>query len=146
MRAEPSARGSVSTARRPLGGGAEAPRSHGHSLLVGEPLPPQASKESIAPPPGGRMPAVAPSRARGRIKMANRSVDRMKGGAPGRSGKGRDAHGLSERGRDDEAREEGLGKYVYCIVETDDRLDLGPLGISGNNPVYTVHHGKLAAV
>lgn len=43
--------------------------------------------------------------------------------------------------------EEGLGKYVYCIVETDDRLELGPLGIGdGDNAVYTVHYGDLAAV
>lgn len=43
--------------------------------------------------------------------------------------------------------EEGIGKYVYCIVETDKRMDLGPLGIGeGENVVYTVHHGDLAAV
>jgi hypothetical protein len=54
---------------------------------------------------------------------------------------------LEERvSREEESREEGLGKYVYCIVETEQRLDLGPLGIGSNNPVYTVHHGKLAAV
>ena len=41
----------------------------------------------------------------------------------------------------------GQGKYVYCIVETRARLDLGPLGIGeGDNPVYTVHYGELAAV
>jgi hypothetical protein len=42
---------------------------------------------------------------------------------------------------------DGMGKYVYCIVETRSRLDLGPLGIGeGDNPVYTVHYGELAAV
>jgi hypothetical protein len=51
-------------------------------------------------------------------------------------------------GESNDARpEEGLGRYVYCIVETDSRLDLGPLGIGGDrNDVYTVHHGELAAV
>lgn len=46
-----------------------------------------------------------------------------------------------------EPQPDGLGKYVYCIVETDERLELGPLGIGeGEHPVYTVHHGDLAAV
>ena len=40
-----------------------------------------------------------------------------------------------------------LGKYVYCIVETKDGLDLGPIGIGdGDHRVYTVHCGDLAAV
>ncbi|HUF76416.1 MAG TPA: GvpL/GvpF family gas vesicle protein [Longimicrobiales bacterium] len=42
---------------------------------------------------------------------------------------------------------DAVGKYVYCIVETRSRLDLGPLGIGeGENPVYSVHYGDLAAV
>lgn len=41
----------------------------------------------------------------------------------------------------------GLGKYVYCIIETDEPLELGPLGIGpGRNRVYTVHGSGLAAV
>jgi hypothetical protein len=53
----------------------------------------------------------------------------------------------SHANREEEGRDEGVGKYVYCIVETNERLDLGPLGIGGGgNPVYTVHHGALAAV
>lgn len=41
----------------------------------------------------------------------------------------------------------GPARYVYCIVETEERLDLGPLGIgTEGRPVYTVHHGSLAAV
>lgn len=41
----------------------------------------------------------------------------------------------------------GLGKYVYCIVETREQLDLGPLGIGeGDNRAYTIHYGELAAV
>lgn len=48
-------------------------------------------------------------------------------------------------GRSDSGQD--LGKYIYCIVETHEALDLGPLGIGeGENPVYTVHHGDLAAV
>lgn len=39
------------------------------------------------------------------------------------------------------------GRYVYCIVQTDERLQLGPLGIGeGENEVYSVHHGDLAAI
>ncbi len=39
------------------------------------------------------------------------------------------------------------GRYLYCIVETDERLDLGPMGIGEEeSPVYTVHHGGMAAV
>lgn len=39
------------------------------------------------------------------------------------------------------------GRYVYCIVQTGERLQLGPLGIGGGeNEVYSVHHGDLAAI
>ena len=49
--------------------------------------------------------------------------------------------------RTDRQPSEEFGKYVYCIVETEERLDLGPLGIGeGENPVYTIHFGDLAAV
>lgn len=49
--------------------------------------------------------------------------------------------------RQDDDSEETVGKYVYCIVETAEQLDLGPLGIGeGDNRVYTLHHGDLAAV
>jgi len=36
------------------------------------------------------------------------------------------------------------GKYVYCIAETTEALDLGPIGIGG--PAYTLHYRGLAAV
>ena len=39
------------------------------------------------------------------------------------------------------------GRYLYCIVETDEELALGPLGIGEEeSPVYTIHHGGIAAV
>lgn len=39
------------------------------------------------------------------------------------------------------------GKYVYCVVETSEDVDLGPIGIGeGDNSVYAVHHGSLAAI
>src|SRR5207253_2571136 len=39
------------------------------------------------------------------------------------------------------------GKYVYCIIELDEPRDFGVTGIGGRgDPVYTVHHGGLAAV
>jgi hypothetical protein len=39
------------------------------------------------------------------------------------------------------------GKYVYCIIETQDHRSFGPVGIGGRgDEVYTVHHDGLAAV
>lgn len=41
----------------------------------------------------------------------------------------------------------GRGRYVYCVVETEEPFELGPLGIgSEENVVYTVHEAGLAAV
>src|SRR5438477_13190158 len=39
------------------------------------------------------------------------------------------------------------GKYIYCIIETDEARSFGPMGIGGRgDEVYTVHHDGLAAV
>ena len=39
------------------------------------------------------------------------------------------------------------GKYVYCIIETNEPRSFGPMGIGGRgDDVYTVHHKGLAAV
>jgi hypothetical protein len=39
------------------------------------------------------------------------------------------------------------GKYVYCIIKSDDDREFGPIGIGGeSNTVYTVHYKDLAAV
>jgi hypothetical protein len=39
------------------------------------------------------------------------------------------------------------GKYVYCIIESNDPLRFGTIGIGGNpSDVYTVHYKTLAAV
>src|ERR671939_494321 len=39
------------------------------------------------------------------------------------------------------------GKYVYCIIETDEPRSFGPMGIGGRgDDVYTVRHRGLAAV
>jgi hypothetical protein len=39
------------------------------------------------------------------------------------------------------------GKYVYCIIKSDDDREFGPIGIGGeSNVVYTVHFKDLAAV
>jgi len=38
------------------------------------------------------------------------------------------------------------GKYVYCIIRSADERDFGPIGIGGEQSVYTVHHKDLAAV
>ncbi len=48
---------------------------------------------------------------------------------------------------DDLASTEEEGKYVYCIIKTEDDHDFGSIGIGGEaNRVYTVHHKDLAAV
>ena len=68
------------------------------------------------------------------------------------AGRGRDAPAGAREGTKptlsaEDSVSESLGKYVYCIVETKEELDLGPIGIGeGDNPVYTVHFGDLAAV
>src|SRR5947207_14358719 len=39
------------------------------------------------------------------------------------------------------------GKYVYCIIETDEARSFGPMGIGGRgDDVYTVHYNGLAGV
>ena len=39
------------------------------------------------------------------------------------------------------------GKYVYCIIETDEPRSFGPMGIGGRgDDVYTIRHRGLAAV
>jgi hypothetical protein len=39
------------------------------------------------------------------------------------------------------------GKYVYCIIEANDPLRFGPIGIGADpSDVYTVHYRTLAAV
>ncbi|MEX2582771.1 MAG: GvpL/GvpF family gas vesicle protein [Gemmatimonadota bacterium] len=39
------------------------------------------------------------------------------------------------------------GKYVYCIIKSPKEREFGQIGIGeANSPVYTVHHGDLAAV
>lgn len=47
----------------------------------------------------------------------------------------------------DDADDGGDGKYVYCIIQSADEQDFGPIGIGQENRhVYTVHHEGLAAV
>jgi hypothetical protein len=39
------------------------------------------------------------------------------------------------------------GKYVYCIIACEEPVSFGAFGIGGRNDrIYTVHHGRLAAV
>lgn len=39
-----------------------------------------------------------------------------------------------------------IGKYVYCIVQSAEELQFGPVGIGDDAVVYTLHYGDLAAV
>lgn len=46
-----------------------------------------------------------------------------------------------------EARSEEDGKYVYCIIKSEETQGYGAIGIGGDDrSVYTVHYGDLAAV
>ncbi len=46
-----------------------------------------------------------------------------------------------------EAEESEDGKYVYCIIQSAEERDFGPIGIGEDDRrVYTVHHEGLAAV
>jgi len=38
------------------------------------------------------------------------------------------------------------GKYVYCIIRSEQKKEFGGIGIGGGQRVYTVHHNDLAAV
>ena len=38
------------------------------------------------------------------------------------------------------------GKYVYCIIRSEQQREFGGIGIGGGQRVYTVHHNDLAAV
>src|SRR5262249_33174621 len=71
---------------------------------------------------------------------------------PARAGaaekKGRAAEPASPRPAADAARaSDSRGKYVYCIIRSDDPLRFGPIGI-GTEPadVHTVSYKELAAV
>ena len=51
------------------------------------------------------------------------------------------------RGGGDSGEQDEAGKYVYCIIRSSEERDFGDIGIGdGERPVYTVHHGDLAAV
>jgi len=41
---------------------------------------------------------------------------------------------------------EELGKYIYCVIESKDERDFGPMGIGDGSRVYTVPYRNLAAV
>ena len=45
-----------------------------------------------------------------------------------------------------EARTDGNGKYVYCVIRAPASQSFPAVGIGGAGTVYTVHHGDLAAV
>ena len=47
----------------------------------------------------------------------------------------------------DDGNSGGDGKYVYCIIRSEEERDFGPIGIGEESRgVYTVHHKDLAAV
>jgi hypothetical protein len=55
--------------------------------------------------------------------------------------------GLSARRAEEADEGAALGKYVYCVIEAREEIDLGPIGIGeGGHHVYSVHHSDLAAV
>ena len=49
--------------------------------------------------------------------------------------------------REDSTSGREEGKYVYCVIQTDEPRDFGEIGIGEEDGrVYTVHHEDLAAV
>ncbi|PYQ76942.1 MAG: protein GvpF 2 [Acidobacteria bacterium] len=105
----------------------------------------------VAPPlrAGGKKMATA------RPARAGRANGAVKAAAKPSKHEGRAVHRSSEKivqggkATTVEAPASGgsRGKYVYCIIESNDALRFGPIGI-GSDPseVYTVHYKSLAAV
>jgi hypothetical protein len=99
------------------------------------------------PTGGGRVssqPAASPGR---RLGKAARSLEVALPG-DGRSGV---KLPLENGARKDGAVKDGagkdLGKYVYCVIQAQERMGFGPLGLgAGPSEVYTVNWGDLAAV
>ena len=105
-----------------------APKSSARKSAPARPAKP-ASKSNGT----GRATAKAPARAvrSGPDRRASEKIVHA-----GRTTPSAEASGSTSR-----------GKYVYCIIESNDALRFGPIGIGADpSDVYTVHYKNLAAV
>src|SRR5262245_15012500 len=105
---------------------------------------------------GGRAAALAPSKAASRPAKA--ALSRPNGaGTPESRTSGRSVRATDRRAtriaraerpiEPDTTVSGSRGKYVYCIIEAQDPLKFGPIGIGADpSDVYTVHYKNLAAV
>jgi hypothetical protein len=86
------------------------------------------AKPTAAPPRATRKGAAAPRGGRERAAAASSKLERVR---------------VPRTRRDDSSE----GKYVYCIIRSEEPLGFGPLGI-GSEPaeVHTVHYRDIAAV
>ena len=81
----------------------------------------------------------APPSAKASVKSARGSTERR--------GSEKTVHGRRTLAAAEPAAGSSRGKYVYCIIESDDPLRFGPIGIGADpSDVYTVHYKSLAAV
>src|SRR6476619_6417270 len=98
------------------------------------PAPPVSARKprTVAASTRARKAAPAPAPARGKLERVQmpRAVQR-----PARSAATRSAEDANE------------GKYVYCVIKSEQPLSFGPLGI-GPDPaeVHTVHFREIAAI
>jgi hypothetical protein len=84
-----------------------------------------AKKRPMAAPPKAKAPV--PERRAARPAAPEAAPERARGGA--------------------EARGDSRGKYVYCIVRTEDPLKFGPIGIGAEpTEVHSISYKELAAV
>ena len=116
------------------------------------------SKPTGKSKPGGRKPAASgPPAARKAVKAAGRKpavrkpVERPRA-APAAAPRRRKLERVrlpadAARARRPDLDDNSAGKYVYCIVQSEQSLLFGPLGI-GSDPaeVHTVHYRDIAAV
>jgi hypothetical protein len=117
-------------------------------------------KPSASPRRSGRTRAplaAIPKRAAktpARAQKANTRASRSRAVAKASGARGNGSPGGAERAVDTRAaasiaasQSASRGKYVYCIIEAEEPLHFGPIGIGADpSDVYSVHYRNLAAV
>src|SRR5262245_3633490 len=109
-----------------------------------------ASKRRVltAAKPAARRTARPSPRAASDVRPAARPRTRVGAAAPGHAVPKRgSAPAASKPAATASSDQPGKGRYVYCIVRTDQQLSFGPIGIGEEPaPVYTVRCDDLSAV
>jgi hypothetical protein len=104
---------------------------------------PEQKRQAVLKKASGTSPAPASARRNG---GAGRPLPVRP--APARSGRTQERRGEQTVRLERHApASASRGKYVYCIIEANDPLKFGPIGIGADpSDVYTVHYKTLAAV